>query len=520
MIILFLAIAAFIFPQCIATAATEKPGIMLGAYIPPAEAYEPRIKKFDEATGKFHTHVLFFCSFDFEGIGSYPYLFNQIRNTGKIPILTWQPGKMGRPDPDFSYSRFLAGEHDNVIRKMARQIRDYGDTVILRFAHEMNISSAPAWPGHPWNNGDAEGFKRMWRYVHDIFEKENVRNVLWAWSPNYMGAAQGLDTYSNYNNLYPGDEYVDIVGVSGLNYGDRSPAGPGFSVTVQWLHIPILRNLMAGSYNPASEAFSLRNLASLSNGKPQAIFEFGTVGETPYFPKNATSIPKEDWIRQGYDAIAHTEEFDFVRLVVWYNDIAFSGNVPSDMRVVRNSEIEPPVPQCWTKAYKEAISDPIFVEQPLSEDEMNPGSCRRAASIVDPASYPQHEFWLSVRPGGEVKKGGTVAAAYFLVPAIYYGPEYWTTDAYVWAELPDGRFYAYSYPNRWRRFDPNTAPPPPTARGFSVKRQSRGMAFAQFLSPNLPAGEYKVFSVLTNPGTDPRSPGLPDLRTSTFTLRD
>jgi beta-mannanase len=49
--------------------------------------------------------------------------------------------------------------------------------------------------------------------VHDLFAAAGARNVTWMWSPNvtYPGAAPLA-------GLYPGDDYVDWVGLSGY-YG-------------------------------------------------------------------------------------------------------------------------------------------------------------------------------------------------------------------------------------------------------------------------------------------------------------
>ena len=495
-------------------------GIMVGAFIPPVEQYTASIRSFDLAAGKTHTHTMFFCKFDFNGIGAHPYLCNQIRDAGKVPVVTWQPGIDGKPDPSFSFDSFLRGDHDGAILNMARQCMEFGDPIIIRFAHEMNISSSPAWPGHSWNGGDTEKFKAMWRYVHRTFDEAGADNVFWAWSPNYMGSAEGLATFSNFNNLYPGDDWVDIIGVSGLNYGNHPTAGPRMAVSAQWLFIPILRDLMAGSYNPERLAVALRALPG--TGKPQAIFEFGSVGATPYIPGSTTStIPKEDWITQSYDALAHTEEFGFVRLILWYNSVAASGNIPSDFRVAQNVGLpEPPVPPSWTDAYRRAVSDPVFLDSPRPMADIQPGDYLRAPSLPRLESYPQHEFWLSVYPGGGVRKGSTISAAFFLHPPINPTPANWGTDAYVAAQIPTGEWYAFVWPGQWRQFSVAGAAYPPAAKqGLDVKREVQGMAFVQGLGAGLPTGTYTLYSILAPRGTDPRNMG-PDLKTTTFVLND
>jgi beta-mannanase len=56
----------------------------------------------------------------------------------------------------------------------------------------------------------------MWRHVRSIFNQVGVRNVLWVWSPNVQSYKhRGLPSL---RATYPGDRYVDMVGVDGYIY--------------------------------------------------------------------------------------------------------------------------------------------------------------------------------------------------------------------------------------------------------------------------------------------------------------
>ena len=100
---------------------------------------------------------------------------------------------------------------------------DYGHPVGLRLAHEMNGT----W--YPWSdgrNGNAEGsYVAMWQYVHDRFTAAGADNVLWIWSPNVTFGGS-----SELASLYPGDEYVDWVGVVGYfgHLAATPTSHPGF----------------------------------------------------------------------------------------------------------------------------------------------------------------------------------------------------------------------------------------------------------------------------------------------------
>ncbi len=71
--------------------------------------------------------------------------------------------------------------------------------ILLRFGAEMNI-----WP----DLAEPSQFKEAFRYVSQYFKQHNP-NVAMVWSPGSV-SNWGMDM----NNYYPGDEYVDWVGVS------------------------------------------------------------------------------------------------------------------------------------------------------------------------------------------------------------------------------------------------------------------------------------------------------------------
>ena len=75
---------------------------------------------------------------------------------------------------------------------------------------------------YPWSeavNGNRPGeFVRAWRHVHDIFTSVGATNVKWVWSP----AAGALDIQGS---QYPGNAYVDVVGLSVFNGGRALPWG-------------------------------------------------------------------------------------------------------------------------------------------------------------------------------------------------------------------------------------------------------------------------------------------------------
>ncbi|GAA4571598.1 hypothetical protein GCM10023176_32640 [Micromonospora coerulea] len=158
-------------------------------------------------------------------------LFDRISGRGMLPILGWEPwdyqldvqarrkrlptdkvDDIRSTQPAYRLSRIARGDFDSYLQSWADGIRSLGYPVAIRFAHEMNGD----W--YPWCekvNGNRPGdYVKAWRHVHDLFRAAGVTNVIWVWSPN----ARWSNSTPKLSTLYPGDDYVDWVGVTGY-YG-------------------------------------------------------------------------------------------------------------------------------------------------------------------------------------------------------------------------------------------------------------------------------------------------------------
>ncbi|GAB3131064.1 glycoside hydrolase family 26 protein [Marisediminicola antarctica] len=150
-----------------------------------------------------------------------------------LPILTWESRPIGSTndivnEPAYSLPDIIgdpiagvAGTHDDYLRQYARDIVSTGLPLGIRLNHEMN----GVW--YPWAeqtgkgvsiNGNRSGdYVRMWQHVHDIFQAEGANDlVVWIWSPNVINRLPATHKTPEYlAHLYPGDDYVDWVGLSG-----------------------------------------------------------------------------------------------------------------------------------------------------------------------------------------------------------------------------------------------------------------------------------------------------------------
>lgn len=83
--------------------------------------------------------------------------------------------------------------------------------VIFRPWHEM--SGGWFWWG--CKSCTPEQYRQFFRYTVDILKTEGVDNCVWSYSPG----ADRDETIERYMQYYPGDEYVDMLGVDIYRYG-------------------------------------------------------------------------------------------------------------------------------------------------------------------------------------------------------------------------------------------------------------------------------------------------------------
>lgn len=133
---------------------------------------------------------------------------------GATPVVTWEPWDpaTGSDQSRFALATITRGDSDPYVRRWAETLGSYGKPVILRFAHEMN------YPWYPWGMGYGDNtpadYVAAWRHVHGIFEEAGASNVSWMWSPEAPRCRSTL-----LEELYPGDEYVDLLALDGYNWG-------------------------------------------------------------------------------------------------------------------------------------------------------------------------------------------------------------------------------------------------------------------------------------------------------------
>jgi len=119
------------------------------------------------------------------------------------------------------FADIVSGRFDREIGAVCGKLASYRGAYWIRWGHEMEQPS----DRYPWARGDAPGYVAAYRYFVDSCRKIAPR-ARFVWSPKGEG---GLAAY------YPGDNYVDLIGVSvwGLEKWDREQYGRprGFAKT-------------------------------------------------------------------------------------------------------------------------------------------------------------------------------------------------------------------------------------------------------------------------------------------------
>lgn len=120
---------------------------------------------------------------------------------GRIPLINWEPFKV-------KFTDIVNGKYDKQLIQQADEAKTISRPFFLDFAAEMNEEEG-------WGDHNPELYIQAFRHIHDIFTQRSVTNAVWVWCPNNVDS-QGEPTAMQY---YPGDKYVDWVGVDGYNWG-------------------------------------------------------------------------------------------------------------------------------------------------------------------------------------------------------------------------------------------------------------------------------------------------------------
>jgi beta-mannanase len=221
---------------------------------------------------------------------------------GRIPLATWQPQTNGAtPLSTNTNADIAAGVFDTTINTRAEAMRAFGHPIFLRFAPEMNGNWEKWSPANNGSTPDPAAFVAAWRHVHDLFVQNGATNVVWVWCPNATDVPNATSApWNHWTNYYPGDTYVDWVGIDGYNWGNTT-AG------ISWQSFAgIFGNGTSGVY------------ADYAATKPIVIAETGSA-----FDGAPTGTSKAQWISDMAAAIQ--SKFPSVEAIVYFDTVSSTG---------------------------------------------------------------------------------------------------------------------------------------------------------------------------------------------------
>lgn len=177
------------------------------------ERFEAGLKKQIAQLGARPEHVLFFR--DMHPKRGFPTAAAEIcKRYGATAVISkelWLWGERNGERKDW-LGHINSGKTDAYWREWAKDAKAFDSEVILRFGFEMNGD----WFG--WGQ-QPEAFQAAWKRVHTIVRNEvGARNVQFMFSPNIeWDQSKKLSAIERY---YPGDEFVELLGLDGYNFGD------------------------------------------------------------------------------------------------------------------------------------------------------------------------------------------------------------------------------------------------------------------------------------------------------------
>lgn len=266
-----------------------------GTYIGVYSEQDPKVgnifTKMQSVYGKKHAIHLAYAHWGQGFPASYA---KRAKEAGAALQIAWEPDDGLDPVTDGAY-----------LREWARNAKAAGIPIFLRFAGEMN----GAWV--KWHGNPAQYIAKF-RMLHDVFATE-APNVAMVWSPGDV-PANDIDPY------YPGDEYVDWVGVSLYiePYENGDPSLPSMLATSNVERLTRLYNTYA-------------------DRKPLMLSETGV----PHYSHSADEDYTE-WAKLNLQRLYEIMPYKYPRLkaITYFNVDQQMNNAKNDYSLSTSSEIQ------------------------------------------------------------------------------------------------------------------------------------------------------------------------------------
>ncbi len=190
----------------------------------------------------------------------------------------------------------LSGGYDGKLLEIAGDLKAFGHPVLFRLNNEMNSD----WTSYSGvvNLADPELYTQAWRYIYEFFLKNGVDNTIWIFNPNDLDFPAA--DWNRWLSYYPGDGYVQMLGVTGYNTGTYYA-----DVTKEkWRSFREIYDGMEKKYKPYFGSF------------PWIITEFGS---------SSIGGDKAAWMEDMFERLP---DYENIKAAVWFDYADFDPAKP------------------------------------------------------------------------------------------------------------------------------------------------------------------------------------------------
>ena len=283
---------------------SDNASFKMGMFAPEKYGGFARMEEFEKTLGYNFCSFLIYTEFTDRNsptAGNYPSKINSYfskieeylkyaRKTGKAIELTLQVPLSRSVNNNMVYE-ILDGTYDQFIMGYTNLISKYPDVAVLfRPFNEMNGDWCTYSSFH--TSRDPQIYVELYRYLHKKFSAAGCNNTIWVWNPNEISFPNFK--WNHQDLYYPGDEYVDVYGITGYNNGT-------YYEGETWRTFDEI-------YAPVYER------ALRINEKPMMITEFSC---------SSVGGDKVGWLEDMFTALP---KYDKIKVGIWWHAADFNGD--------------------------------------------------------------------------------------------------------------------------------------------------------------------------------------------------
>jgi hypothetical protein len=172
-------------------------------------------------------------------------------------MVTWEPwvsvsaslGKAAQHkyQPEYANPAVATGKWDDYLRAFARSVAECGLVVYIRYAHEMNGD----W--YPWSR-EPRDYVAAWQRMVNIFREEGAGNAKFVYSMNPSVWLSEAEFERPVRDYWPGDNYVDFLGSTVINFGgQKSYEVAEFATRLDLMRSYFGKNMLITELNTAAD---------------------------------------------------------------------------------------------------------------------------------------------------------------------------------------------------------------------------------------------------------------------------